>query len=303
MVNPQASLDELWRILHRTTPQFEQAYFRLAASLEIRVDSWGRISVVETKKTPQARKDLAKLLGDTNYLADLFGRRRTLLNTDAIARRRGAKLIDYTSPVIPHVDPDDAIEAILARYPRIARDSSEVSRLYREGRAFALAGETELKVVGHIRDTVARLTKEGKSVDEATAELLKESGALLRDWTRSFAETVYRTNISTAYTDGRRKMAEDPDIYEITPAWKYHAILDATVRPNHKAAHGLIADKFWPEWKTYAPPLSWNCRCSLLEMDAFELKRQGLLKDGRVVLWKPPGFDAAGPDPGFKMVA
>ena len=145
---------------------------------------------------------------------------------------------------------------------------------------------------------------DGKSTQDVENAILDigesaDMGAV-RDWTRAYAGTCFRTNASTGYSNGRFEQAQDPDVKEVIPAFKFAALHDDRTRPWHEAAHGLIADTLDPIWATFRPPIGWNCRCSPNFISKFELERLGLLENGRVRRHVPPTFGSAHPDPGFR---
>ena len=119
------------------------------------------------------------------------------------------------------------------------------------------------------------------------------------DFTRAYSETVYRTNLTSAFAAGRFKQVESEEVRRVTPAFEFDAIDDAAVRPNHAAADGLIAAVNDPVWSRISPPLGHNCRCGLRLVDRFELKRRGLLRGFSVTPYFPPNFREAKPDDGF----
>lgn len=55
-----------------------------------------------------------------------------------------------------------------------------------------------------------------------------------------------------------RRIEATKDIY---PKLKFVAVQDANTRAEHAALHGIIRPVGDAFWKTYFPPLSWNCRC------------------------------------------
>jgi len=167
------------------------------------------------------------------------------------------------------------LDQIMARYkawhaPTLARDAS-----------------------GQIEQRIRQSFDEGR---DSTLAVLED----VNHWTVSYADTVYRTNVASAYAAGAWQQSLDPDILEIIPAKLYSAIGDSDTRPNHQAADGLIAGVMDPIWETYSPPMGFRCRCSLLDVDRFELEDRGLLNpDGSVTRVLPRNFAKAHPDPGF----
>lgn len=87
-------------------------------------------------------------------------------------------------------------------------------------------------------------------------------------------QTIFRTNMASAYAAGHWDMIEDQA--EDAPFLLYDAIDDYRTRPAHKAWDGKvypITDKFW---KTHTPPCGWNCRCTVIQLDEADLEDLGL---------------------------
>lgn len=172
----------------------------------------------------------------------------------------------------------------------ISENISEiVTRLYLERHGPSIAGVIDKKLTDRIRMAFAA------GLPTASAVLQDISG-----WTTAYADTVYRTNLTTAYAAGQWQQALDPEMMEISPAFEYAATGDKDTRPNHQAMNGLLAGKADPIWNTYSTPNGYRCRCGLRDVDRFELNDRGLLKDdGSVTRVIPPNFARAHPDPGF----
>lgn len=146
---------------------------------------------------------------------------------------------------------------------------------------------------GLIEDRIKKSFEEGR--DSALAVLED-----VNDWTVAYADTVYRTNVASAYAAGNWAESMEPDILEIVPAKLYTAVGDNDTRPNHLAADGLLAGVTDPIWDIFAPPMGFRCRCSAIDIDRFELEDRKLLNpDGSVIRVTPPTFASAFPDPGF----
>ena len=282
------AVDEKLELLERSTVTFQAALDELVrASLSD-----------EPKRREKALLRLSELLGDSMALADLIGRKRMLLEAD---RRREAQPTDIPSfifaetPVVPNVEFGEAIEDLISRDPRLAANAEEVRRIYQETHGFALAQSADIALTRRIQKFITSSLRKGLGAPEAS-EVIAGMG----DFTRAYSETVYRTNIATAYTAGRFKQTSNPDVADVIGALEYTAILDPDVRPNHAAAHGLLASQFDPIWSVFSPPLGYNCRCDVRMVDRFELKEKGLIgRDGAVQRVLPATFRLASPDPGF----
>lgn len=286
------SIQELDKFLDRRASIFKEALLNIARA---RLNGGGYYEAIY---------DLAEVMRRTMILSDLHGRRRTLLEFDRVKRQGRFSQIPETTPIVPHVEFVEAVDDLLTREPRLAASMDEVSRLYSSDHVFVMAKAA----AGNVDERVAKARTEAvqaaitRGVSEGRA--LYEEAAIIREigpWTQAYAETVYRTNVASSYNQGRIDQAKDEDIKEVIPAMKFVSLHDSRTRPNHAAADGFIAPIDHPAWRKLHPPLGYNCRCAAQFVSIFTLERMGLVKDGKVIPYFPPGFQNAKPDAGFKV--
>lgn len=87
-------------------------------------------------------------------------------------------------------------------------------------------------------------------------------------------ETIFRTNIQSAYAAGRW---EQIDANARTAPWLlYDAVDDFRTRPEHAAMDGTVLPVTDKWWKTHHPPNGWNCRCGVIQLTDAELAEYGL---------------------------
>lgn len=211
----------------------------------------------------EEREKLQAMIGDTMILADLLGRRRMLLEADAHRARNesggtpwllfanGAE--EEVSPILPEIPFQAAIEDLITREPRLAPSADAVQNVYRTRHAFAVMRATDLAVTRKVQSILKTSIQKGLS-EPKTADLIED----LTGWSRGYSQTVYRTNTNTAFNAGRFVQARDPDVSEVIGALKFVSANDEDTRPNHRAAHGLIASPSDPVWARVAPPLGYN---------------------------------------------
>ncbi len=214
-------------------------------------------------------------------------------------------LIDPTSlPTVPHVPFGEAVKDVIERHPKLAANADAVADLYREGPAFAMAKSMELNVTESVQNIVGRFLEEGTARKVSLEFIVKESD----DFTHSYAETVLRTNVTTAQTEGMFAQSKDPNIKAAIPGFMLTVTKDRDVRrgraedggENHAAAHGLIAAVDDPMWMQYSPPFGYRCRCRLIRQSVGQLRRLGLLReDGAVIRRIPTGINSFRKHPNF----
>ena len=198
----------------------------------------------------RALRDLAELISKTMILADLNGRKRILMEADhASATARFAENIPDKTPISGALTFDEAIEDLLTREPRLAASAAEVSRLYSTSKTFAMAKSADMVLTKRVQSAIGSLMEAGASFAKAE-EVMKE----ITPFSQAYSATVYRTNCSTAYTQGRFQQVQDPEVTEIIPALEYVSLCDGFTRPNHCAGNGAVIPVNDPLWKVHHPP-------------------------------------------------
>lgn len=168
-------------------------------------------------------------------------------------------------------------------------------------KAFTVARVTAMDILEDIREEVERALEEGLSLGQFKRDLgriLESKGWLARrgeaDPGRRLPpwrlETIYRTNLQSAYSAGRYQQMLD--VADARPYWRYVSVMDSRTRPSHAAMHGLIYRFDHPFWDQWYPPNGYNCRCTVMTVSAREMAREGWQEQTRGVDERPdPGFD------------
>lgn len=241
---PLTPQEELERLLERAASSLTPELRELAQAIVNRM-AGGSAPIGEVERALAER--LRAMLVETS----LEGARRTLLISDSMGGDKDTALVPTELPRVP---PSDAISDLIRREPRLARTADAVSRVYNESHAFALARSASDVLTRKVRDVTVAALQAGLPTPDAV-EIIRGMG----DFTRGYAETVFRTNANTAYTSGMFRQVRDPAVADVIGAFRYDAVLDSDVRPNHRAAHGLVAAPDDPIWHRIAPPLGYNC--------------------------------------------
>ena len=262
---------------------------------------------------------MAKAFGEFMAYSDLLGRRRSFLEGRyAQGRVKPEPLLFSTGyEVLPmrNVPFREAAADLSSRVPEwqdFERNGvplwKQVAEKYQTEHVFSMAVAADMKLQGRFADA-ARMTmvaQEGLGrvmVGGLSQAQFQDAMEDMLGFSRSYSETVFRTQLNSSYTSGRRQqIAESPILSYVIPAYKYNSTMSRTSRDNHKAAHGLIAPADSHLWDVFSPPLGYNCKCSLVTMDRYLLERKGLIdeKTGIVEVQKPSGFNKAAPDTGFE---
>lgn len=150
-------------------------------------------------------------------------------------------------------------------------------------KAFTVAKAMKLDILQDIRSALDKALADGTTLDTFKKELQpilerkgwwgkEEDGPQLGSAYR--LETIFRTNIQSAYSAGRYKtQIENADD---RPYWRYVAVMDSRTRPAHSALNGKTFRFDDPFWNTHYPPLGFRCRCRVREYDRQEIKDRNI---------------------------
>ena len=293
-----AALDRLWAQANRP---ILDAMDRLAVEIAKREYP----TAGETPYVENALDDLRRAILGLVLISDLIGRRSALRAADAFGKvtpRRFVAPWEGGSALLPDVAFREMVDDLLLREPRLVESAEKVAELYGKEHAFAVARSAEIETTQRIQKVIATAIKQGVTDQEAVRRILGSAKAIASnadDWTRAYAETVFRTNAATAASAGRFAQVADPDVAAVIGGFRYTSSSDTRVRPNHAALDGLIAAPDDPIWHQCAPPNGWGCRCSLDFMSWGMLEQAGKVnRNGTVKKAAMPR--GGGPDPGFK---
>lgn len=248
-------------------------------------------AIIERQPLSAHRAAIMQTVGESRTLADLLGREWL---TRYVGRRRGKRTHaeDSSRPVAMEAPTfEAAVRAILRRTPGMGIDADEViANAAKAGVQFAKAVEVTLS--DHAGAVIADTIASGFARSDAVEVLAADPA-----WSLAYANTVYRTNITAAYTDGIIEQSEAPILAGAVAGGEYSATGDVDTRANHAAADGFVARWADPAWRVLKPPLGFNCRCSVVPvMMADAVRRYG--RDG--IPLNQPIPRGAHPDRGFR---
>ena len=289
----EAFREYLLAVVLKNAPQARIARLRLE---DVVRESMGRAEVLGALST--VRKAAGVLASDAAFAAD---RSRLVSFADTSA----TKILSRVTFLESLDDLKDRVPVTLRN--SVERIADQIATLYSAARgedgrgviAFAKSAEAAVTQRAHelITSAVRRGIPEreiGHTIAFSVNKIREETEA----WTEGYARMAFRTNLNDAVSQGRLRMARDPDVKIAIPAFRYTTIGDSDTRPNHKAADGVILSVDNPAWRHMRPPFGYNCRCQLDLMSRPELRRMGRLDGaGKVVESSIPS--GAHPDEGF----
>ena len=203
---------------------------------------------------------------------------------------------------------DQAVEFFRGKGVRLSPDSYRDVWAAAHVQAFTVARVTEMDLLEDLRKAVDKAVFDGTPLNAfkkdlipllerrgwfvpkgEDAEITMPDGTVRKRLTPWRLDTIYRTNLQSAYQAGRyRQMLENAPY---RPWWMYDAVNDSRTRPSHAAMDGKIYRFDHPIWDRWHPPNGYNCRCALRTLSDRDLQRSG-----RSASIDPP---LAQPDEGF----
>lgn len=141
-----------------------------------------------------------------------------------------------------------------------------------KSRAFTAAGLAQQDMLADLHASLLETMKNGETFatwKQRIPAILEETG-----WTGHRLETIFRTNVQTAYAAGR--YAQMQEVSNNRPYWQYIAVGDGRTRPEHAVLHGLVFPADHDFWITNYPPNGFNCRCTVRSLSERQVEKYGL---------------------------
>ncbi len=102
-------------------------------------------------------------------------------------------------------------------------------------------------------------------------------------------DTIFRTNVQSAYSAGRYAFNNRPDVKSTHPYSRFVANLDERTTTLCRHLHGTVLPSDHPFWASHQPPLHFQCRSDVVAISEEDAQGFGISE-------KPP---EAEPDEGF----
>lgn len=160
---------------------------------------------------------------------------------------------------------------------------NDLSRMAEAARnkAFTVAGADAAETLTRVRDLLAENVKEGASLADFQKAVEEEGlgGTFLSD---PHLETVFRTNVQAAFSDGQMSVLRQPFVRSGFPYARYDAIHDDRVRENHLALETLGIDGTNcyrvddPVFETFRPPWDYQDRCGWVPTSIAQAAEMGV---------------------------
>ncbi|AWB06978.1 hypothetical protein A6A40_17285 (plasmid) [Azospirillum humicireducens] len=229
-----------------------------------------------------------------------------------------------TTPTLSPLPPEQAIKFLEAKGYRVGFNWKDVWQ-EEHAVAFTVAKMMEVDLLADVHRSLVTALKDGQSFEQWRAglePLLKARGwwgkaidtdpltgeeQVVQLGSPRRLKTIFDVNVRMSMASGQWERIER--LAPARPYLRYVAVRDDRTRPEHLAWHGTILKVGDPWWNTHSPPCGWSCRCTLQQLSAKDLERNGWTETAEAPAENPrPWLNnrtgetvevPAGVDPGF----
>jgi SPP1 gp7 family putative phage head morphogenesis protein len=198
--------------------------------------------------------------------------------------------------------PEEAIAWFNRLRPITARGFADLADSLRSA-AFRVARVESQGLITAVKDALGQSLSEGTTFRDflkGVNQVFDRAGVTRLN--PYHAETVFRTNVKTAYEQGREEQFLAPDVVSFFPFWQWHAVMDGRLvngqwrgtRPNHAAMNSRIYRVENPIWQVWQVPAGFNCRCTRTAISVVEARAQGIQESELPPAWVQPDRGFAG---------
>ena len=139
-------------------------------------------------------------------------------------------------------------------------------------RAFYATGLARQDLVNLVSDGIQAALENGETLPKFKERIL--AAIQSQGWHSHRIETIFRTNLQSAYAAGRYKKMQA--VKASRPYWQYLAVMDRRVRPSHAVLHEKVYPADHEFWSSNYPPNGFRCRCAVVTLSERQVKAQGL---------------------------
>lgn len=194
-----------------------------------------------------------------------------------------------------HFDPLPPEEALAWWQNKVPVSRAEFENMTAEARAraFTVSGLHRLDQVSMVHKALGDSIAAGRPMAEFQRDIAKKLDGKHNAYR---LETVYRTNVQSAYHAGR--YTQMMRVADRMPWWRYVAVDDSRTRPSHRAMHGVVRRYDDPFWDDFYPPNGFRCRCTVQALSERQMDNKGY-KAGEgtpgMMVWVDPQTGAETP--------
>lgn len=214
------------------------------------------------------RNEIVRKLVNMMATADISGRWRFIQQLKK-SKKSFQTVEEQTVQVAWGKPLTESVEDFAKREPLLRDTGVAVAELYlSRPDAFSIAGVSTDETLAQMKGMLQLALAKGMSqtVFKDAAEYV------LENFTRPRLETIFRTNIATAYASGRLDQSLST---ENVAGFRRISARILTTRPNHEAAHGQYYSKLDRRISWFLLPWGYNCLCADVPITIRAAKTQG----------------------------
>jgi len=235
--------------------------------------------------TDEEIEPLSELIFRAVFTAELLGRGKVIEELGLESLGAGGVVQDI---ILSPLGFEEAVSFFSRKVPMLKEDFDELEAEDRR-LSFTIAKAIDETTLERVRGSLEKAIDEGTSFNQWKKGLDDVWSTLGYSGDNRYQiETIFRNNVFTAYGVGRWYQLHAPEVEDLVPMFRYHAIGDADTRPSHAAMSGTTASRDDPIWSTWWPPNGHRCRCSVV----------GVAAGKRLKPRRPP--TGVNPDPGWE---
>jgi SPP1 gp7 family putative phage head morphogenesis protein len=173
------------------------------------------------------------------------------------------------------VKPQEAIAYFRAKTP-LEKDAWLALDEEQRERAFTVAGLANARLLQDAIDHIESAMNNGDSYEDF-ADAIRDT--LISGWGGEIPgriETIFRTNVMTAFSRGHYLTMTDPDVLDDRPYWRFDAVPDSVITDECRACDGVILPASDPWWQSHYPPLHYRCRSTVTALTREQAEREGI---------------------------
>jgi SPP1 gp7 family putative phage head morphogenesis protein len=164
-------------------------------------------------------------------------------------------------PPMPGLTPVDAVAWHEKRAPMLKTKADAMAEGAKK-RAFWVSGLASLDAVGVVFDAI----KQAVSLGETMEQFKQRASSALSNFSDNRVETIFRTNLQSAYSAGRYRKQTSKESMLLRPYWQFNAISDARTSLICNKCNGVTLKADNPWWNTHQPPLHHRCRSTIISL-------------------------------------
>lgn len=175
----------------------------------------------------------------------------------------------------------------------VTRDIFDAMTASAKRRAFTVANAATEEIARAVKRELVRQVAQGADLADFKKHALTRLDAA--GWTPlnpSHVETVFRTNVMTAYNSGRVRQMTQPAVLALRPYWQILGVGDGPPRerPTHAAVNGLVLRADDPFFSKAIPPFGYNCRHRIRSLSKSQGEAVGITDGSTIENLPDPGF-------------